>query len=98
MIMPFGKYSGVRLEDIPEDYLWWVVDTVKNRPRLVKAIEAHLDGLYSQSKGDKGDVGDVVAEWYRRMAMRFHPDRGGSTAAMQAINEANEALKAMLGL
>jgi hypothetical protein len=31
-------------------------------------------------------VGQVKAE-YRRLAMRWHPDRGGDTPTMQAINE-----------
>jgi hypothetical protein len=35
----------------------------------------------------------VVQTWYRRMALRFHPDRGGSHEAMLAINVAHDELR-----
>jgi curved DNA-binding protein CbpA len=40
----------------------------------------------------------VVCRWYRDLALHFHPDRGGSNEAMQAINEANNRLRRMVGL
>jgi hypothetical protein len=37
--------------------------------------------------------GDLVRGWYRQLCLDFHPDRGGTTAAMQAINEAHSRLR-----
>jgi hypothetical protein len=37
--------------------------------------------------------GEVVRGWYRQLCLDFHPDRGGTTAAMQAINEAHSRLR-----
>jgi hypothetical protein len=39
-----------------------------------------------------------ISRWYRQLCLDFHPDRGGSKEAMQAINEAHERLKKALGI
>lgn len=41
-IMPFGKYKGEYLEDIPEDYLQWAYENLDLRPDLEQAMEAVL--------------------------------------------------------
>jgi hypothetical protein len=38
----------------------------------------------------------VLRQWYHQMALRFHPDRGGSNEAMQIINYANDALRRLI--
>jgi hypothetical protein len=30
MLMPFGKYRGEELTDIPESYLQWILDNIEN--------------------------------------------------------------------
>ena len=40
----------------------------------------------------------AVARWYRAMAAKYHPDRGGSTEQMQAINDAYAELRRALGV
>lgn len=43
MKMPFGKYKGGDLEDIPDDYLLWVLDNCELRsPTLRRAIHERL--------------------------------------------------------
>ncbi|MAT65969.1 MAG: molecular chaperone DnaJ [Gammaproteobacteria bacterium] len=37
---------------------------------------------------DAGADATAIRDQYRRLAMRHHPDRGGDTATLQAINEA----------
>jgi hypothetical protein len=41
---------------------------------------------------------EAVAQWYREMTLRFHPDRFGSHEAMTAINHAHQRLRQLLGL
>ncbi len=42
--MPFGKYKGARLADIPSDYLEWLISTAANlRPPLRRAIATELE-------------------------------------------------------
>ena len=40
---------------------------------------------------------DELKKQYRRLAMKYHPDMGGSTEAMQQINAEHDALFEMLG-
>lgn len=40
----------------------------------------------------------VVKAWWRRMAMKYHPDRGGSVVAFQTINDAHDNLRELAGL
>jgi hypothetical protein len=40
----------------------------------------------------------LVRTWHREMALRFHPDRGGSIEAMAAVNIAAERLRELVGV
>lgn len=40
--MPFGKYKGELLENIPSDYLMWICDNLENE-RLVDEAQNQLD-------------------------------------------------------
>lgn len=40
----------------------------------------------------------IIRMWHREMAMKFHPDRGGSVEAMAAINAAHDRLKKLTGV
>jgi hypothetical protein len=44
------------------------------------------------------DWDGLLRSWYREMSLRFHPDRGGSTEAMQAINHAYDRLRELAGV
>jgi hypothetical protein len=40
----------------------------------------------------------IIRTWYRQLTLEHHPDRGGSKEAMQAINEAHDRLKRLVGV
>ncbi len=40
----------------------------------------------------------VVRAWHRQMAMKYHPDRGGTHEQMLLVNEGAELLKKLAGL
>lgn len=42
MVMPFGKYKGRLIGDIPENYLEWFADNVKTKPDLAAAVAKAL--------------------------------------------------------
>lgn len=51
MKMPFGKYYGKELQDIPDEYLNWALDNVKFKsPELKKSIENELTTREAQEK------------------------------------------------
>jgi hypothetical protein len=48
--LTFGKYKGSLIEDVPVDYLAWVLKDVKDAPPwLLDAIKEHL-GAHGRSK------------------------------------------------
>jgi hypothetical protein len=38
----------------------------------------------------------IIQTWYRRLSLRYHPDRGGSDAAMRVVNNARDLLLELL--
>jgi hypothetical protein len=100
MRMPFGKYRGRGLEQVPDDYLVWVLDNCRDlQPTLRHLIEVRLGLLDEPRQATRSpDWQVVLQQWYRQLTLDYHPDRGGSTEAMQAINDAYERLREELGL
>jgi uncharacterized protein (DUF3820 family) len=47
-IMPFGKYKGEKLANIPPDYLIWLYDNNKCYGELKEYIKDNLDVLNSE--------------------------------------------------
>lgn len=50
MKMPFGKHKGVDLEDVPEDYLIWVLDKCDNAGPTLRAAIRQVLGLEPQDE------------------------------------------------
>ena len=42
VVMPFGKYKGRLITDIPEDYLQWFAENVKGKALLAEAVAKAL--------------------------------------------------------
>jgi hypothetical protein len=93
--MPFGKHRGQPVSSLPISYLLWLWQNVEIKsPELRDAVEAELRSrarieAYIRRPGER----DWLAVIYRRLCMEFHPDRGGSHAAMVAINRFWEAIQ-----
>jgi hypothetical protein len=111
MRMPFGKYRGLPLESVPPDYLFWLYwngdidDSL--RDKILKAIWVYLPAPPRQTSfaevaaarnlGAARDViRGVLKAAYRELAMRHHPDRGGSHEAMIGINALYERFEEIL--
>jgi hypothetical protein len=44
VVLPFGKHRGCRLDEVPADYLLWVLDNFDAlRPSMRAAIEKYLE-------------------------------------------------------
>lgn len=106
--MPFGKYRGEPLRAVPTSYLRWVLRECDGiYLELREAIEEELQER--QSRGGRAgssqrraappaDWSSVIARWYRQLALDYHPDRGGSTEAMQIVNDAHRRLRELAGV
>jgi hypothetical protein len=109
--MPFGKYRGRLLTEIPQSYLCWVLTNCENITwQLRMEIRAIVDKARQDARQDaRGQAPDgskppelidwsgILTTWYRAMSLRFHPDRGGTTEAMVAVNMGYEKLKELTG-
>jgi uncharacterized protein (DUF3820 family) len=47
-IMPFGKYKGEKMANVPPDYLLWIYDNGKCYGEVRKYIADNLDVLKSE--------------------------------------------------
>jgi len=48
--MPWGKYKGTAMEDVPADYLIWCYDNDKCSPDVRAYIEDNMDVLNHEIK------------------------------------------------
>jgi hypothetical protein len=91
--MPWGKHRGLRLDQVPSGYLAWVVEESDADDWLVSAVRQVLANRFSRTAPTCGRCERLAVEWpsmYRRLALAVHPDRGGTTEAMQAVNAFDE--------
>src|SRR4051812_41299078 len=95
--MPWGKYKGCDLYDVPEEYLVWVLDHCDRlEPTMRWAIGERL-GLYKV--GASPNVwARTLSEWYWRLIQKHNPHNGGSPEAMKAVVDAYESLRELLGI
>ena len=57
MQMPFGKYQGYELEEIPKEYLKWVAENLDLYGELREAIFDELLGKFAEKvKGNHGQI------------------------------------------
>jgi hypothetical protein len=71
-------------------------ENAKWREKIERMIEESLDRALASPfyvLGISADASkDEIARAYRRLAAKYHPDRGGATESMQRINAARDAL------
>lgn len=103
--MRFGKYKGWPLEDIPTGYLHWLLTGCDNLDGwLRRAVQREL-GYRREDLGAAGppkaglpaSLPELIRSWHRELVLIYHPDRGGDTRVMQALNDAFDRLKRLAG-
>jgi len=94
--LPFGKYKGLDIQDVPVKYLSWLVTSSRDTIRMA-ATELERRGLKVPSlrlKRDASWAEKIIDVGHRELAKRHHPDiPGGNTSDMQSINAAAEMLR-----
>lgn len=97
--MPFGRYQGDRLEDIPTDYLRWV-STIAYEGWLKDAVEKELSSRQVEPVYAPTDIKEfaleIVGRGIRSCATKYHPDVGGDAEKMKTINEAGVWLRSII--
>ena len=90
MLMKFGKFKGSDISEIPDSYLQWLSSNVQLREPLASVIWEELQerGLEPEPMPTAKRLdADKVRTVYRMLSQKWHPDHGGDTEAMKAINE-----------
>ncbi len=96
--MPWGKYRGCDLCDVPAGYLAWALEECDNVAGWLRAAMANeLAERFRYADEPTNLPAADVEGAYRTMALKYHPDRGGCTEAMQAINEFYAILRQVTG-
>lgn len=50
-IMPWGKYAGKKMEDVPDDYLLWLYEVRKVCGPVGEYIKDNLDAIKKNTSG-----------------------------------------------
>ena len=93
MIIEFGKYKGSRLEDLPEDYLLWLLDM---RKKDVRIYEGELERRKLAEEASLTMSEKIISAGYRELAKKFHPDAGGSAKEFQELRASFEQLQSVM--
>lgn len=96
--MPWGKYRGKSVKEVPMSYLAFVVEECTGaNPFLVCeckreiALRIGVDFELSHSRPViESSIKNKLIEWHRRASVKFHPDVGGNVELMKTLNEARE--------
>jgi hypothetical protein len=66
MLMPFGKYKGRKLYDVPKGYLAWLERNTRLQPDLLAEIQHYLHG--TPRPIPQPDVAEVVSSFDEQLA------------------------------
>jgi Putative quorum-sensing-regulated virulence factor len=107
--MPFGKYRGLPIVDLPTAYLTWLASCVDLREPLKGTVFAELDhrGVGARlgsrqstvpplGQPDVRVVDELVTAGLRPLAKKYHPDLGGDGEVMKQVSVAAEWIRGRL--
>lgn len=92
MKLEFGKYRGLELSDVPEEYLLWLAES---RERDAKLYRAEIERRTLALEANDDYVTRIIKTGYRELAKRLHPDVGGSADEFRELQTAFEKLKGL---
>lgn len=92
MNMPFGKYKGLPLSQLPDDYIEWLIREFRPKEPLMTKLKMELQWRAPAP----ASMLEVVNAGYKTLAMKYHPDKGGTNEQMKSLNNSVECLRRML--
>ena len=93
MIVKFGKFKGLDLQQVPDDYLTWIIETQK---QTLDEYQSEQRRRLALQEARLSWAERLVQAGFRALAMQYHPDRGGNSESMQQVIAAQERLKDLL--
>ena len=93
MILQFGKYKGYDLQQVPDDYLHWIIETQK---KTVAEYEAEQTRRQNLQEARLSWAERMVQVGFRTLAQQCHPDHGGNNESMRQVIAAQACLSELL--
>jgi Putative quorum-sensing-regulated virulence factor len=103
--MPFGRYRGCLVTDLPDSYLEWLYRLDDLREPLHSAVDREWRARFEPADVQASEslpsdvrplVEEIVTVGYRAYVQRHHPDHGGETRTMQGVNAAATWLRRLI--
>jgi hypothetical protein len=102
--MPFGKYAGHLVENLPKSYLTLCLSNLENMGPALRAEMRRCVSLdpCATTRSDIQPAAivstfDAALEiWYRSASREYHPDHGGDTRGMIIVNSVYESLSRVI--
>ncbi|MFH0730751.1 MAG: DUF3820 family protein [Pseudomonadota bacterium] len=104
MKIPFGKYKGEYVRYLPDDYLWWLCGQNFLKSPLCQVVRDEasqrwpdrFEALPDKQSETRPDLKRAIQSVFWELANTFHPDHGGNTQAMQALNLFREKIMGVI--
>lgn len=96
--IPFGKYRGTPVGDLPRDYLRWLRDNCDLRPQMAAAVEAALSGESREPPQSREELQRAVDRWYSHLFERFAASKEYHDDAVLVVEYAKQQMEIELGL
>jgi Family of unknown function (DUF6009)/Putative quorum-sensing-regulated virulence factor len=93
MLVPFGKYKGRPMSEVPTDYLHWNVEAQQQQ------LKSFLDEIEHRESLEVTKISwaeQIIQSGYRTLTLKHHPDRRGNNGDMRELNGSHEALLKLL--
>jgi len=108
--MPWGKYRGEHVDALPSSYLCWLSEEAERVPSGLRAAALRVlsERFGGPSDADPLEsppavppalrpvAQEIIQAGYKRLALKRHPDAGGTHAAMLALGDAMAALRRLV--
>lgn len=92
MRMPFGKFKGLELADLPDEYLDWLMGLVDLRDPLRMGVEQEAQRREQRLSAEARVLADmIVTVGYQRLTKHYNDEEG-----RQMLCEAREILRTWL--
>lgn len=108
--MPFGKYKGTPISELPDWYLTWALEHLTEiSGELWIALKREWDARQRGSSTDMPSpssvpdgvsleiASQIISEGRRALTRRHHPDIGGDPSVMLSVNVTYDFLVKRIG-
>jgi len=89
-VFNWGKYKGVSIYDVPDDYLVWLIDM---RNKDIAMYQAEIDRRENAAEANADMLQRLIKAGFRDLSRKLHPDAGGSAASFADLQNAYNKLK-----